>query len=520
MPTAYPRLNRGQIRARVRDLTNIEATLVVSDDRINNLINEELQRVLSIPEDFYWSYSASNPAGPLVTVGGINYKVPGWSFDNTYDFPPVSPATMPSTNGNTYLTTDASYAPWSALKYNSGYYDLFLVYSVASRLLQEVSDETNRAETFRANADEILNELLTREFVDHSYTISRYILSSSGDYDLYLLITAMQLLKIPLQAEAPNSAGPLVERAIRNEEAELKGAYNWGTIGSAYSFWDPYGDIFAYGAAARLAIRFGLSEAEQKALLTEYETRKQALLREKLYNASGSIQPFTFAGLKAQVRALLQDYTKDLPETLIGQWVNDAYQTLAYEREWRWLEEDVTYSVAAGVSNINLTYGTRVISMYELELDENNNIRESSQIYPVAHGYDVLGNSSDYRYSLNAKFINNNPVSETVVTLYPTPQEPITVAIRFADSPSVMTQDITPTLLGPQFSSIVAYRAAIIGAAFHPQAKQLIPAYEAQAQRMFESMLRHYQLDTSTETFSIGENALETRKYLPFFRVG
>lgn len=517
MPTAYPRLNRGQIRAKVRDLTNIEATLVVSDERINNLINEELHKLILIADELeqFWQI-AGNPI--TVTQGdGITYRVPGWRFDNTSQFPG-------GLAGNIYLGADATLPPWNNTangQYKAGYYDNYLVYAVSARVLAENADDTTRGAEFRAQAEIIGNTIIEQEFIGHNADAFVGIGPSTVGYDLRLYFKTLVLLKNPLRIEG-NFVDVLsdVLDAVTNERNELYSAYSWPFVNTSFNDWAPYSDIFAYGAAARLAARFGMSEPEQKSLLADYETRKQALLREKLYNASGAIQPYTFAGLKAQVRALLQDYTKDLPETIIGQWINDAYQTLAYEREWRWLEQEVTVNVPAGSATIDLTFGSRILSMYEIKFDDNGNIKESGQIYPVGHGYDVLNNASDYRYSMDASFVDNMFMSDSVVTIFPTPKEPIVVGIRFAETPGPLTLNNSATLIGTQFASILAYRAAVVGAAFHPQAKQLIPAYEAQAQRIYDSMLRHYQLDTSTETFSIGENALETRKYLPFFRVG
>jgi hypothetical protein len=42
--------------------------------------------------------------------------------------------------------------------------------------------------------------------------------------------------------------------------------------------------------------------------------------------------------------------------------------------------------------------------------------------------------------------------------------------------------------------------------------------FESEAQRVKDMMYQYYMTSRSTEPFSIGENALETRKYLPFFK--
>jgi len=509
----------GQLRAAVRDITNIEATLVVSDATINNMLNEEIFKVQKIGDETYSFWSAGAGAPITVTLSdGVVYRFPSWKWDNT-----TENATTVSAD-NIFMDSDADFAPWSTVSNNiknAGFYDNYLVYRVAARLLRAQADDTARGEEFDKQADSILELIVRDEFIGHNALLASTLTSSSSGFGLGLVFKTLVLLGRPTAIDSDVSQSITeVQAAVYNERNELYSSYRWPFATTAFTNWDPYNDVFAYGAAARLATRFGLPESSQKSLLADFETRKQALLREKLYNSSGNAYPYTFAGLRSQVRALLQDYTKDLPEILVGQWVNEAYQSLAYEREWRWLENEASFVLPAGSNSIDLSIGTRVISMYEVEQDATGQVTEASQIYPVGHGYDVLNNASDYRYEVRGSVVSGVSTGDTIVTIHPKPVEPITVLVRFAMGPTFLTNDNDTTEIGIQFAAIVAYRAAQVGAAFHPQAKQIIPMFQMQEQRMYESMMRHYQLDTSSETFSIGENALETRKYLPFFRVG
>jgi hypothetical protein len=68
------------------------------------------------------------------------------------------------------------------------------------------------------------------------------------------------------------------------------------------------------------------------------------------------------------------------------------------------------------------------------------------------------------------------------------------------------------------FAPYLVYRAAYLGSAWSDQAKKLAPMFAAEAQRVKDMMYQYYMTSRSTEPFSIGENALETRKYLPFFK--
>jgi hypothetical protein len=74
------------------------------------------------------------------------------------------------------------------------------------------------------------------------------------------------------------------------------------------------------------------------------------------------------------------------------------------------------------------------------------------------------------------------------------------------------------TLFEDRFNMYLIYRAAYLGSAWNPNAKNLAPMFSQEAQKIKDIMYRYYMTSASTEPFSMGENALETRKYLPQFK--
>jgi hypothetical protein len=509
MPTAYPRLNRGQIRAKVRDLTNIEATLVVSDDRINNLINEEIHKLILVADDIeqFW-YNSTGTAPITITEAGVTYRVPGWRFDNTTQFPS-------GLYGEIYLASDASFAPWnttSNAQYKAGYYDNYLVYSVAARVLSENADDTNRVAEYKAQADIIGNTILEQEFIGHNADLLRNLAPSSASYDVFLFFKTLVLLKNPLRIDGNFVDAQVdVQAAVLNERNELHGAYAWSFANTGYNDWAPYSDIFAYGAAARLSPRYGLDQAETAALVAEYETRKQALIREKLTNNTGNLTTATAGSMAYQVRSLLRDFSNELPTNVIYNWLNIEYQMLATQHDWPWLTSQVYLTIPSGVSTVNLGglgVDYSILNAYVVKLDGSGQTTDAQIIAPVPHILDGEVNDARYRYDITA----------TTFTLTPTPTEEITVAIRYKSIPSTLTASGDQPAFATMFAPYLVYRAAYLGSAWSDQAKKLAPMFEAEAQRVKDMMYQYYMTSRSTEPFSIGENALETRKYLPFFK--
>lgn len=510
MPTAYPRLNLGAIRAKVRTLTAIESTNLVTNTHLNNLINEELQKLITIADDIEQAWTTSiSPGSTPVTVaeGGVTYRVPGWRFDNTTQFPTGLP-------GNFYLGNDAALPPWNTTgnaQYKAGYYDNYLVYVTSARLLQEQDDDSKRAEEFQKRADEIFSKLIEQEFISHNADLLSTIANNSGNYQLFLLFKALFLLNKPLTIDGSYSYPILeVNEAINASKNELMGKYNWTFAGTSYSDFSPYSDIFAYAAAGRLASRFGLADNIKAELIADYTSREEALVREKLTNASGLSSPSTLGNMISQVRALLRDFSTEIPSSLITNWINTEYQLLCREHDWPFLigTSNVTLN---GTNTINLTaqgVAYEILNMYVVKLDGNNKVTDAQIVSPVPHILDIEVNEAKYRYD----------VKDGVITISPTPTESTIFSIRYKTNIVSMVNSSDVPVFESFYASYLVYRAAYLGSAWSDNAKKLAEMFIGEAERIKSLMYKHYLTDHSTEPFSIGENALETRKYLPFFK--
>lgn len=507
MPGLYPRLNRGAIRAKVRTLTAIESTNLVTDAHINNLINEELHKIVFLGDELeqYWpGYSGTI----TTTESGITYRIPGWRFDNTTQFPS-------GLQGNIYLNTDNDLPPWNSVSLagnKAGYFDNFLVYAASARLLREQDDDSKRAEEFDAQARDIAQTLIQMEFVAHNSDQLASIPSSDNRFFMKLYFKALYLLKTPLVIDSDYSV-PIeeVSAGIFDSQSELYSRYSWPVGTGTFADWDPFADIFAYAAAARLGPRFGLSDAEVNSLLADYKSREEALVRLKLTNNTGNIYPGTAGAMVYQVRSLLRDFSQELPTNVIYDWINVEYQLLASEYDWPWLTNNAYITLPAGVSQASLTFlgvDYSILNVYMVKQDGNGNTVDAQIVPSVPHILDGEVNASQYRYDITDGFL----------TFTPTPNEQTTFAVRYKTTPNLLTTSNQTPFFSQDFNSYLVYRAAYLGSAWSDQAKKLSPMFEKEAQRVKDMMYKYYMTDHSTEPFSMGESGLESRKYLPFFK--
>lgn len=510
MPTAYPRLNLGALRTKVRTMTAIESINLVTNTHLNNLINEELHKLITIADEIEqaWTTSIAPGTSPItVTENSVTYRVPGWRFDNTTQFASGLP-------GNIVLSIDSDLPPWNTTgngQYKAGYYDNYLVYKVSARLLLEQDDDSKRAEEFQKRADEIASTLIEQEYISHNADLLSTIATNSGNYQLYLLFKALFLLGKPLSIDGSYSY-PVLEvlDAINSSKNELLGKYSWSFAGTSYSDFAPYSDIFAYAAAGRLASRFGLADNVKVELIADYTSKEEALVREKLTNSSGLTSPSTLGNMISQVRAMLRDFSTEIPSNLITNWINTEYQLLCRDHDWPFLTQNTTTTLSAGSNTINLTasgLAFEVLNVYASKMN-GNDVTDSQIVSPVPHVLDVEVNESRYRYDVN----------NGVITIAPTPTESTIFRIRWKGNPGALLNSSDQPVFETYFASYLVYRAAYLGSAWSDNAKKLADMFIGEAERIKTLMYKHYMTDHSTEPFSIGENSLETRKYLPQFK--
>jgi hypothetical protein len=498
----YPRLTRANIRAAVRELTAIYSTDIVSDARINDLINERLYKVVNIAEDLNIFLSSDGGITPSTVVrGGVTYRFPAWSFDRPGLFPTNIVADL-------YLESDSDLPPWE-----DGHYDNLLVYGAAADVLSYINDDSGRIQVYESKYSDIADRMVRAEYVNHNLAIFNLTASEgpaveSGSLALYTLAILSESVTIDSVLEFSKT----IVLELYRELNALFFAYRWPSgYSPTFSSFIGYQTMFCYAVAATMAKRMGRPESVVDSYTSQYNTQRDTLLRQVLYSTSGAYGATIAGPVATQVRALLQDFTTELPEAVIYSWINMANQVLMQERSWPFLTGTANFSVAAGTSTIDVSslgIRNRVLNVFEVRYNGAGQVIDSEIVYPVPHILDGKVGDAKYVYDIN----------NGIVSISPTPTETVYIRAKFIIDAPLITSASSPLLFDPRFTDILAYRAAVIGSSWSDYGKKMKEVFQDSADQLFEAMVSFYLLDHSTEPLQIGGSALETRKYLPWFR--
>ena len=473
------------LRRNVRDLTGVYSTDIVTDTYINKQINDIYFELASMQN---WSWVASVPA-----------------------------------NG---LTTDASYPVFPAT------YHKLLSLKTAAKILRQAADDSNRADIYDKDGDELINLL--------------YITDLQGNVSgaATTLDELSKFVRLLINVFDNTISTTFIQNKLNEEYRQLNEAYDWPWktdagfaanpvnltyLNAAYARKDStsnststfnFAKILAYGVGARLSAELG-KENLVKALQAEYdsilEEMKRVLLHYKKQTPAqivNNVEEVNLENLISLTKQLIGDYTNDIPPALLQQWVIEEANNLAIERDWSFLRQEVTVEVPAGSDTITFevddmaVLGMFVVNGDNLTMDE---------VKHRPHLLDVDKTSPKYFYQ---------EVSRNSIKIAPAPTKDETFLIRIRNYSSIgFAEDMSAayTLFSPKFKMLIPYRVAVKGLAFtpnNPNAKNLIPLYQQSAYIQLQNMITYYQNSANSETIQLGVIGLDTRKYIPFFRVG
>lgn len=214
--------------------------------------------------------------------------------------------------------------------------------------------------------------------------------------------------------------------------------------------------------------------------------------------------------LTTHVRDLTGIYSTDVvSDTLIHVWLNEAYNEMARERDWDWLELTFDGALPAAVSGthtINLPYGTRrVLSAYLV--GSNGYVEEMVQLPEL---------DSVETYDIGVKYDVN---FSGVMRIRPEQADlPKTAKIRYSRTSVELASGTDEPVFDGQFHVALAYRAAVKVLAFVSDDTPRSEFYLAEYQNLLLGMYELYELNHDYRTFQLGQDGLETRKYFPWFR--
>ena len=451
----------GQLRDFVRDLTGVYSPDLISDATIEAWINEAYFDLLA---QQVW------PWAPSVTEA----------------------------------LAASSYPPFPGTQHR------LLAYKAAAILLESQADDTQRVQEYT----DVYTAMVAAVYQN---TLNA---ASTGDVDTQAKI--IRLVRELVDIFDNSITDTFISRKIDDEYNQLFDAYTWPLDRTSFKavVLSNYGRILAYGVASRFATTYGKPEAMSTQFQNEYSSILTQMKIAYLYTAGAVTNPHSLGSIRTQVRALIQDYSKTLPDVLLNAWINEAYTNLSFEREWNWLLFDFEANLVTDQGSFIVPLTRRVLGMYNVSAD-GYNVKE---VRRRAELIDIEKNNSTYYYEISNDLAmvddgHGGFTPATAILIYPTPTEAVTFKGRAASRTVSLVVDSDVVRFDEQFSSILAYRVAIRALSFDSNNKKLLELYSMEDAKMFESMMRFYQLDASTDPFSIGSTALEQRKYIPYFRV-
>ena len=214
-------------------------------------------------------------------------------------------------------------------------------------------------------------------------------------------------------------------------------------------------------------------------------------------------------------KSILGEYSRTLPDSLLDAWVNEEYQVLAAEHPWRWLQLTHQEDLVPGQTSFALPFSSRrVLEVYIVEKrsaddDSAKSVSYSEIVELVPHVLDIEVNAAKYKYKVEM---------DGVINLLPVPPRALSVRVRYLANPNQLATDADQPLMDLRFRSLLAYRTALRAAAYMAAPEGLVELCQYGADKMFNAMYSEYQLSHSMEPLQIGAVALETRKYMPWFR--
>ena len=418
---------------------------------------------------------------------------------------------------------------------------IMFAYKAASIITRNAGLKPELAENLDNNYEKVLHTVLIKHFesiaknnplvytpdlsgiyIDGSDGLVGLVHKFLGDYtttinDEYILTKLRQSWEVLLQ----NYRFPSYITNYQTEN-ELPNYYNYALFGT-------HSIYFAYEVAAKLSVEINNDanmaqafQAQADAALNDLILKYITNYGPETYGNSYNDGP-TIGFMASQIRFLTQQHTRDIPDNLIYSWIDTEYRTLLLEKDWNFLKLEALFTVPSGTQTLNLTNyignTNRINGVYRIS--EDGNI--ISEIERTTTLLDVPTNQSNMYYTVptpNTIFIQPAPTQTIVIGVRFTMTPPSIFVQKYDDSGLPVEFDKFQLLyLDPMFCDVINYRVALKVLAMNKGDKTLMSMYQSTAQDLLQSMINYYQLDHSTDTFSMGEKGLQTKKYIPYFRV-
>lgn len=218
-------------------------------------------------------------------------------------------------------------------------------------------------------------------------------------------------------------------------------------------------------------------------------------------------------------RGQLRDYVRDLTnvqsdrvsDATLNQWLQEAYQTVARQRSWDWLETTTTFAGISGVGPYSLgSANPRVLSV---QLVDPRGVVEE-----VFERPDVVNVNSNRRIA----YYDVNDAAGSI-TLAPTERfdgtDTYDLRVRFSAQTVTFANDSASPAFHAQFNPMLAYMVASRTLRLIEQdGADRAQAFDVLASEMFADLVSFYELSHDDTAFQMGVEGRELQQYPYWFR--
>lgn len=212
--------------------------------------------------------------------------------------------------------------------------------------------------------------------------------------------------------------------------------------------------------------------------------------------------------LRQQVRDLTGAHTDDVSDAMLNQWLDEAYNSVARQKDWDWLENTQEFAVT-GVGPYALTNGSRRVLSAQL-IDERGVVEE---VFERADTVNVNSNRRAAYYDVT---------TGGSLTLSPEERfdggENYTLRVRYTRALTNFVNDASVPLFAAQFYPMLAYLVAFKTLQFLNGDENRGAMCQASAAELFDGMVAFYELSHDDTAFQMGVEGRELQQYPYWFR--
>ena len=283
------------------------------------------------------------------------------------------------------------------------------------------------------------------------------------------------------------------------------------TLTSAQSpaFSAEFHQILAYRAAVKILV----SQADDTNRAAEYGKEYTFLLdalRQEYFPklAAGTV------GNRGQLRDYVRDITgvqsDRVSDAMLNQWLQEAYQTVARQRSWDWLETTATVPDIVDTGPYAVVANARILSV---QLVDTRGVVEEVFERPDTVNVNSNRRVAYYDFEDETGYLTLAPEERFDGT------DTYDLRIRYSEQNVTLATDEASPAFASQFNPMLAYATSarllrVLGQGQDPKAD----AFEEMANTLFNDLVTYYELSHDDTAFQMGVEGRELQQYPYWFR--